>query len=290
MPNSKLALAQINVCRWKTEEFAAGNPVIVSKGLPAGRHTVVQVLECGQKKYFYNPTTFFYHTKEQVFYQGKCVGPINCPATHSKIGFEGRGRVCGKPGACTVQDGVGTTTIQTLDEDGVVHDTGLPCVCPRGVYTCHWLANNTHTTNKNDMSAVENLLCNNGLSLQPGSNECKPGCPPPFVARPMSNGSWCMRPGAAVGSVSITDANGTVLMSGPMFEEETVVSSTSRDHGSIWWIAGGAVMAIAAAVFTMLRHHRESQKHVDRVTSTDTLEPSSGAVVFPRPFLAVEEF
>lgn len=277
---------KINHCRWKTEAFEEDHPVVVQKGLLPGRHTVVQALECGQKKYMYDPTTYFYHSREKIFYQGKCVGSLNCPNTLSKVGYNGVGRVCANPGFCTIGiDGVGTTTLTTTNANGFEYDTGVPCPCPRGVHTCYWAANNSHAVNKQDMSGVTILLCKDGLSLQPDTQRCAPGCIPPYVERSMSSGSWCVMPGAADGSVSIV-VNGTVLMSGP-----EPVDKVDVDSHSTWLVALAVVAAIVLtfAAIALVRYRRLRQKKVASQTHAIVLDDKdAGNRVHPVSMLGSE--
>jgi len=287
--------AKIQACEWKTANFAADHPEIVSKELDPGSHTVVRALNCGQKKYLSDPTTVFYHRTEKIFYEGKCVGPVNCPSTQSKVGFSGSGRICADPGFCTIgADGVGTTTLTTTSNAGVTYDTEVPCMCAAGAHTCYWAANNAHAENKRDTRGVTTLLCNTGLSLETQTGACLPDCIPPYVSRPMSVGGWCVLPGAARGSINIV-VNGTVLQSGPLdapLDVNAGLDSNSRSLGHvIWWLIPAVVLSVLVAVVVVLRHRSVSHRHAGNVvcelSATTVINP---ATLHPLPLLAEQQF
>lgn len=287
--------AKIQACEWKTAHFAADHPEIVSKELAPGTHTVVRALNCGQKKYLFDPAVLFYHRTEKVFYEGKCVGPVKCPATHSKVGFSGSGRICSDPAFCTIgADGVGTSTLTTTNNAGVTHDTEVPCMCAAGAHTCYWAANNAHADNKRDIGGVTTLLCNAGLSLETQTGACLPNCVAPYVSRPMSVGGWCVLPGAASGSVSIV-VNGTVLQSGPLDAPPAFNAGVDGSDGSleyaIGWLISAVLLAVLAAVVVVLRHRAASQRHAGNVISklpaATVVNPT---MLHPLPFLAEQQF
>lgn len=243
--------AKINSCEWKVETFDATNPVIVAKGLSAGPYTVLRSINCGQKRYFWDPNTYFYHTQEKIMYQGKCVGYTNCPATHSKVGYARDERVCADPTFCTVdENGIGLTSL-TITIDGTTTNTEIPCSCPSGVHSCYWAANNSHAEVWTDTSGVISLLCKSGLSLLSSTGECLETCPSGFVSQEMSVGSWCIQPGAAPG--------GFVTASNHSFTN-TSVDDRNSDFGYAWALGIGFVVAMFLMIVATVRYRRRSQQ------------------------------